>query len=278
MTEDGLLGERNRARVPRVSGSTRPGAIDLAAGAVLPPSGTLRRAVALFAAFRVEQSDPDRFYSLLAADSIQELRRWTSLAGVTVLDVGGGPGYFADAFSAEGARYAGVEPDAGELTARGGVAANHLRASGLALPFADRTFGLTYSSNVLEHVAEPEQMADEMVRVTAPGGVVVMSWTPWLSPWGGHETAPWHYLGGRRAADRYARRNGRRPKNDFGRSLFACSVRRMVVWLAAAQSRGVIDTVEVLPRYHPSWARWVIRVPGLREVACWNAVIVVRRR
>jgi hypothetical protein len=36
--------------------------------------------------------------------------------------------------------------------------------------------------------------------------------------------------------------------------------------------------VEVFPRYHPRWARWVVRVPGLREVAAWNVVIVLRVR
>jgi hypothetical protein len=34
----------------------------------------------------------------------------------------------------------------------------------------------------------------------------------------------------------------------------------------------------MLPRYHPSWARWVIRVPGLREVVSWNAVLVLVKR
>jgi hypothetical protein len=121
-------------------------------------------------------------------------------------------------------------------------------------------------------------MAAEMLRVTRPGGLVVLSWTPWLSPWGGHETAPWHYLGGRRAADRYAARHGHRPKNDFGRSLFACSAGRMLRWTRAAEARGELRVVEVLPRYHPWWARWVVRVPGLREVVSWNVVIVVEKR
>ena len=170
----------------------------------LAAPGSLARSIQLFQAFRVEQTDPDFFYSLLARDSVREVQRWCPLAGSTVLDVGGGPGYFADAFAAAGARYAAVDPDAGELTARGGVAGNTMRASGLCLPFADGAFDVTYSSNVLEHVPQPEAMLSEMVRVTRPGGTVVVSWTPWLSPWGGHETSPWHYLGGVRAADRYA--------------------------------------------------------------------------
>jgi SAM-dependent methyltransferase len=194
-----------------------------------------------------------------------------------VVDVGGGPGYFANAFGAAGARYAGLDPDVGELSARGGVQVNTLRASGLQLPIATGSVDLAYSSNVLEHVSAPETMADEMVRVTRSGGTVVLSWTPWLSPWGGHETSPWHYLGGRRAADRYARTHGRRPKNDFGRTLFACSVRRMLTWVRLARAEGRVEVVEVLPRYHPSWAKWVVRAPGLREIVSWNAVIVMRK-
>lgn len=247
------------------------------AGVPVLPRGSLRRSVTLFRAFLVEQTDPDRFYSTLAVDSVAEVRRWTTLDGATVVDIGGGPGYFADAFAAEGASYAGVEPDVGELTARGEAGANAVRGSGLQLPIASDAVSVAYSSNVLEHVPSPEAMADEMVRITRPGGLVVLSWTPWLSPWGGHETAPWHYLGGRRAADRYAVKHGRRPKNDYGRSLFACSVGRMMRWLRAGVTAGEVQVVEVLPRYHPRWATWVIRVPLLREVACWNAVIVVRK-
>lgn len=243
----------------------------------LPPIGSLRRSVALFRAFRVEQTDPDRFYRLLAADSVREVSRWCELAGAAVLDVGGGPGYFAEAFRAAGASYAAVDPDVGELTARGEVGPNMVRASGLFLPLADASLDLTYSSNVLEHVRDPEEMAREMVRVTKPGGTVLISWTPWLSPWGGHETAPWHYLGGHFAAERYAARHGHRPKNDFGRSLFACSIGRMSHWARATEAAGDLRVVALLPCYHPAWARWVVRVPGLREVLSWNAMLVLVR-
>jgi hypothetical protein len=121
-------------------------------------------------------------------------------------------------------------------------------------------------------------MVAEMVRVTRPGGTVVVSWTPWLSPWGGHETSPWHYLGGARAADRYAARHGHRPKNDFGRSLFACSAGRMLRWVSRAEDEGRLERIDALPRYHPAWARWVVRVPAVREVVCWNVMLVVRPR
>jgi len=48
--------------------------------------------------------------------------------------------------------------------------------------------------------------------------------------------------------------------------------------LRAAEARGELTVIEVLPRYHPSWAKWVIRMPLLREVASWNAVFVVEKR
>ena len=82
-------------------------------------SATLSRSVALFKAFLREQDDPEHFYSVLAADSVAQLSHFVDLAGTTVLDVGGGPGYFADAFRGAGATYVGLEPDAGEMAARG---------------------------------------------------------------------------------------------------------------------------------------------------------------
>ena len=241
-----------------------------------PHAATLSRSVRLFRAFLAEQSDPDRFYGTLAVDTVGQLRQWAELEGALVLDIGGGPGYFADAFTRAGARYAGVEPDVGELSARGRVSGNTVRGSGLALPVATGSVDIALSSNVLEHVPDPLQMAEEMVRVTRPGGLAFLSWTPWLSPWGGHETSPWHYLGGQRAADRYARRHGHRPKNDVGRSLFPCPVGPMVRWSRDVQAQGRAEVLDVFPRYHPWWAHWVMAVPALREVLSWNAVIVLR--
>ena len=237
-------------------------------------SATLSRSVTLFRAFLHEQDDPDGFYSVLAADSVAQLRRWTDLSGATVLDVGGGAGYFADAFRAAGATYVGLEPDAGEMTARGEAEPGTLRGSGEELPIRSGVLDVCYSSNVLEHVRRPLTMADEMVRVTKPGGIIYLSFTPWLSPWGGHETAPWHYLGGHRARRRYQRRNGVEPKNKFGESLFAASAGSVARWAKACPDA---DLLAVLPRYHPWWATWVARVPGLREFASWNFVVVLRR-
>jgi SAM-dependent methyltransferase len=242
---------------------------------IAPAPGTLRRSVELLRAFRVEQTDPDRFYGLLARDSVRQVGQYVSLAGRTVLDVGGGPGYFAAEFGRAGACYLAVDSDLGEMSARGSPGARTVLGSGTALPVRSAAVDVCYSSNVLEHVAQPERMAAEMLRVTRPGGTVFLSYTTWLSPWGGHETAPWHYLGGELAARRYVRRYGREPKNRYGRSLFPLSAARMLRW---ARARSDADLVAALPRYHPSWAHWLVRVPAVREVALWNLLLVLRRR
>ena len=236
---------------------------------------TLRRAVRLFADFRHEQDDPRRFYSALAADSIGQLSSYHDLAGATVLDVGGGPGYFRDAFEGAGADYLALDADVGELSGLGSIARRTVIGDGMRLPFRDDAVDVCYSSNVLEHVPEPWRMADEILRVTRPGGIAFISYTVWFGPWGGHETSPWHYVGGARARRRYRRVHGHEPKNKYGESLFPVTVASGVRW-ARIQRHG--DVLDVVPRYNPRWSRVLTRIPLLREVLTWNLVIVVRKR
>ena len=250
---------------------------------------TLARSLRLLGQFRYEQRDPARFYGALAEDTAAMVTDlWkdangSSPAGRTLLDVGGGPGYFASAFTAAGLQYIGVEPDPGEVHIGAALAAtsspapassegqtSYVRASGMALPFADASVDICLSSNVAEHVSQPWRLGREMLRVTRPGGLAVLSYTVWLGPFGGHEMGLTHYLGGARAAERYTRKHGHRPKNDYGSSLFAVSVADGLEWAA---SSGALVTA--FPRYHPRWAWWLTRVPGLREFAVSNLVLVL---
>lgn len=237
---------------------------------------TLARSVRLLSEFRLEQSDPARFYGALAADTAAMVNDlWGFRDRGTLIDVGGGPGYFATAFTDAGWRYIGVEPDPQEMHAAGrrhsGGPGSFVRASGLALPFADRSVDICLSSNVAEHVARPWQLGAEMLRVTRPGGLAILSYTVWLGPFGGHETGLWHYLGGARAAARYERKHGHPPKNNYGSSLFDVSAADGLRW---AGSTGAL--VAAFPRYHPRWAWWLTSVPGVREFLVSNLVIVLR--
>jgi SAM-dependent methyltransferase len=242
---------------------------------------TLRRSVRLLSSFRHEQAEPARFYGPLAVDTVALVGDlWQGVhgerpVGRRVLDVGGGPGYFARAFHDAGIGYIGVEPDASEMHAAGTAfardAGTFVRASGMALPFADNSVDICLSSNVAEHVPRPWELAGEMLRVTRPGGLVVLSYTVWLGPFGGHEMGLSHYLGGARAAARYARKHGHPAKNHYGSSLFAVSAAEGLDWAA---STGAL--IAAFPRYHPKRAWWLTAVPVVREFLVSNLVLVLQ--
>ena len=242
---------------------------------------TLARSVRLLSQFRHERNEPARFYGPLADDTeamVADLWSGTDQGphrGATVLDVGGGPGYFATAFTDAGWNYIGVEPDPSEMHAAGhlgrGGPGTFVRASGLALPFADASVDVCLSSNVAEHVSRPWHLGAEMLRVTRPGGLAILSYTVWLGPFGGHETGLWHYLGGARAAARYTRRHGHPPKNNYGSSLFAVSAADGLRW-----ATGTGALIAVFPRYHPRWAWGLTSVPGARELMVSNLVLVLQ--
>ena len=206
----------------------------------------LRRSSHLFRSFLVEQTDPDRFYGDLAARA-------------------------AEAFRARGARYVAVDHDPTVAS----VADGGVTGSALALPVADAAADIVFSSNLLEHVPEFTAVADELVRVTRPGGVLYLSYTNWWSPWGAHEASPWHWLGADYAVRRYQKRHGRRPKNLLGETLYRVSIAEGLAW---AGSRDDVEVLAARPRYLPDVARHLLAVPGLREVATWNLLLILRRR
>ncbi|MGW8376303.1 class I SAM-dependent methyltransferase [Streptomyces sp. ODS28] len=235
---------------------------------------SLRRSLALYRAFRHEQEDPERCYGLLAADSADQLERYAPLAGATVADVGGGSGQFTEEFRRRGAHACLFEPDLKELLARGAAPPGSVVADGYLLPLADGTADVCFSSNVLEHVADPETFLSEMVRVTRPGGLIYLSFTNWYSPWGGHETSPWHYLGHSRARARYARRTGREAKHTLGENLFAVHVGPT---LRRVRARDDVRVLTARSRYWPFLPGAITRVPVLREIATWNLLLILRR-
>jgi SAM-dependent methyltransferase len=240
------------------------------------PTKGLARSVHLFTLFRKESTDPDRFYHYLAGDVVRQISRLQDPAGALAVDIGGGPGYIAEALRAAGAHCLVVDESAAELKLHGRKAESAIQCDAKALALAGGSARIVCSSNMLEHVAEWQTALSEMVRVLEPvSGLAYLTFGNWYSPWGGHETAPWHYLGGHRAADRFERKHGRRPKNDFEITLFRLDIHEVLDWF---RSRGDVEIVYMSPRYWPNWLRWIAYIPGIREVANWNTLIMFRRK
>lgn len=226
----------------------------------------------LFRSFLVEQSDPDRFYTDVADDTIALITRHEPLEGRTVLDVGAGQDQFGRRFVDEGARYIAVDLEREALSPSTGNGA--VVGRGEHLPFPDASMDIVMSNNVMEHVTDPGVLVHEMLRVVRPGGLVFVSYTVWSSPWGGHETSPWHLLGGHYARRRYERKHGHPPKNRFGETMHAATVHGGLRW---ARTTPYARLVEAAPRYHPDWADPLLRVPVVRELLSWNLMLVLRR-
>src|SRR6516162_904299 len=130
------------------------------------PSG-LKRSFRLFRLFLSEQSDPETFYARLAEDAVQQVAEHAELDGRTVVDVGGGGGWFTGAFRARGAHCYLFEPDPAELSFRTEAPVGAVVADGYWLPVRDGTADVVFSSNVLEHVPDPMGLIEEMIRATS---------------------------------------------------------------------------------------------------------------
>lgn len=239
-----------------------------------PQADDWRRSVRLFRSFLKEQTDPVGFYSSIADDTVAMMSRHVDLSGRLVADFGGAAGFYSAAFERAGARSVVIDVDRREILAHPDRHRWSVVARAEESPLRDESVDIAFSSNLLEHVPDLAPVADQIVRVVRPGGLVVLSYTAWLGPWGGHETSPWHYLGGHRAARRYERKHGRPPKNVYGESMFAASVRDGLRW---ARSRPDLEIVEERPRYLPPASRHLLKVPGVREVLTWNLWQVLRK-
>jgi SAM-dependent methyltransferase len=235
----------------------------------------LSRSVHLFRQFLHEQTDPRLFYGSLAEDAVEQFAAYGETAGKTVVDIGGGAGYFTEAFRARGADCYLFEPDPAELFSNGGAPEGAVLADGYWLPVRDGGADICFSSNVLEHVADPSGLIGEMIRVTRPGGLIYLSFTNWYSPWGGHEMSPWHYLGPGFAERHYRKHHGHEPKHRIGSMLYPLHIGST---LRLIRSLPGVEIVDALPRYYPRWCRPVVRIPWLREVLTWNLLLVLRRK
>jgi SAM-dependent methyltransferase len=107
------------------------------------------------------------------------LLRWlgADLRGLRVLDVAGGDGYWAAQARRRGAW--AVALDIADSKLRWGhqlaAPAALVRGDALELPFADASFDRVMSICAIEHFDDGARSLDEMTRVLAPGGELVMS-------------------------------------------------------------------------------------------------------
>ncbi len=109
------------------------------------------------------------------------LRHFDGLVGSwrdkTVVDLGCGGGFMAEAMAKRGARVVGVDPATEALAAarhhaaEEGLAIDYREGVGEVLPLDDASFDVVVSCDALEHVSDLAQVVAEVHRVLKPGGL-----------------------------------------------------------------------------------------------------------
>ncbi len=225
----------------------------------------------LFTLFLTEEDDPEPFYTKLAERSISEFQ--FPLAGRRVLDLGAGPGYYSKAMQRAGAIVTPIDLGEDNIRRASSSGLGAVYADGTLLPFAAESFDGVLCSNMLEHTPTPERIFDEIERVLRPGGWAWVSWTNWYSPWGGHSISPMHYFGPRLGTKLYIKFFGMPDRNLPFTTLWPTYIGEM---LRIVEQRKGLRLLDALPRYYPS-QRWILKVPGLREVATWNCLLLLEK-
>lgn len=109
----------------------------------------------------------------------------------------GEPRRLLDVGSADGPSVSWMQGDYQRVTIdvdpRGLQPGEGVCASALALPFADSTFDVVGAFDVLEHCSPERQALDELVRVLAPGGRLLLSVPAYQWAWSDHDVRAGHH-------------------------------------------------------------------------------------
>jgi SAM-dependent methyltransferase len=224
------------------------------------------------------------FFGLQAEESI----RWLTQLGITAkshpkaLDLGCGFGFFGKSLITNGYQMT-FSDDSNFIHENVPHPYNFVEFDICKDDFAKLgTYDLVISSNVYEHLSNPQELLNNIPKMLNKNGVFYLCWTNWLGLYGGHEYAPYHYLGTRMGnwllrklpaklvIDPPAQKT---PPHTLGVNLFPTYIGKTLRQLRKLENVKIIDYV---PRYYSEF-RWIAHTPILREFLTWNFAVAVKR-
>ncbi|HRN69776.1 MAG TPA: class I SAM-dependent methyltransferase [Candidatus Woesebacteria bacterium] len=114
-----------------------------------------------FNELRVSWFSPDKLEKDTILDSLIEARKY---AKGKLLDVGCGSKPYRILFEDVVTEYVGLDKNTGDI-----------RGSALCMPIKDNTYNTVLSTQVLEHVSDPQQMMNEIYRVLKKDGHAILT-------------------------------------------------------------------------------------------------------
>ena len=136
------------------------------------------------------------------------------------------------------------------------------------------TYPFIVCSNVFEHLASPQRFLSQIGQTLEPGGWLYLSWTNWLSPWGGHDFSPFHYLGPVWGPRLYDRLIGKPRIHQPFETLYPTYIGQTLDWI---RQEPHLECLHCVPRYYPEFA-WITQCPLIREFLAWNTALLIRKR
>ena len=218
--------------------------------------------------------DDADFYLLQAEDAIKWLQRSGVVfdANTQVLDLGCGHGVFGGALAKRGCQVTFADESEGLLPELAGAKFLEINIDRDDLARLGK-YDVVICSNVYEHLAKPDLFLRNVATILKPSGKLFLSWTNWLSIWGGHEFSPFHYLGAGRGHLIYDKLFKRPRKHTPYQNLFPTYIGQT---MKKVRSIPGLKVLRMAPRYYPEFA-FLLRLPVLREFLAWNCVMLISR-
>ena len=209
------------------------------------------------------EKNAHEFFELQARDAILWLNHGDTIIGpnTRMLDLGCGHGYPGKICAETGADVTFADFEDLRLQELKDTPFHYIDLNTSSLDNYGQ-FDLVMCSNVLEHLSRPEQLLQSLSKLLKPNGIFYLSWTNWLSPWGGHEFSPWHYLGKRQG-----------PIHTVGKNLFKTYIGEV---LRTIRKQEGLAIRRMAPRYYNELA-FLMHLPIAREFLAWNSALEIQR-
>jgi SAM-dependent methyltransferase len=220
----------------------------------------------------LKHKDDPGFYSMQAEDAIVwlEKKRVIMDSSTKVLDLGCGHGIFGAQLLKKGCHVEFADENNCLMIGTKNATFRQINIDKERIEALGK-YDVVICSNVLEHLSNPQRLIGAIPSLLNPNGVCYLSWTNWLSPWGGHEFSPFHYLGSKRGHLVFDRLSNRKRIHTPFVNLFPISINR---GLQLIQHQPKLRIAAAAARYYPEFS-FILRIPVLREFLTWNCALLI---